>query len=128
MRLSLQIAVLMLAGVLSTAHAAAPQPWVTRSNEWAEPVLVDLAQFLPEAGSQDGREEVDTQVADLKPQICERQLAALKARKEALVALLATKADPKVRQDLEILIASRDLGISQTEVTHQYLLDTLLDG
>jgi hypothetical protein len=125
MRLASQIAVLILLGVLSTAQAAAPPPWVTRSNELAEPVLVDRAQFLPEAGSQDGREEFDTQVIDLKPQIYERQLASIKARREALVALLATETNPKVRQDLEILIASRDLGISQTEVTHQYLLDTV---
>jgi len=125
MRISHQIAVLILAGALATAHSAVPQPWVTRSNELAEPVQMDRAQFLPEAGSQDGQEEFDTHVVDLKPQVYERQLAALKTRKEALVAILATEADPKVRQDLEILIASRNLAISQSEVTHQYLLDAV---
>jgi hypothetical protein len=125
MRYALHVTGLLLAANLATAQAAAPQPWVARSNQLAEPVLVDRAQFLPEAGSQDGREEFDTQVVDLKPQVFERQLASFKARREALMAQLATETDPKVKQDLEILIASRDLAISQTEVTHHYLLDAV---
>ena len=109
--------------VAFTAFAAPPPAWVVRSNQLAEPVLQDRGQFLPEAGSQVGRDEFDTQVIDLNSQVYERRVAALKARRAALVALRSSEADPKVQQDLDILIASRDRAISQAEVSRQYLLD-----
>ena len=109
--------------VASAAIAAPPPAWVARSNQLAEPVLQDRGQFLPEAGSQVGRDEFDTQVIDLNSQVYERRVAALKARRAALVALRSSEADPKVQQDLDILIASRDRAISQAEVSRQYLLD-----
>ena len=116
---------LCLATVSTTAVAALPPAWVMRSNQLADPVLQDGGQFLPEAGSQAGKEEFDTQVIDLKPQAYERRVLALKARREALVALRASEPDPQVQQDLEILIASRDRAISQAEVSRQYLLDAV---
>lgn len=123
MKVLIQTMAWLQLGVLSAAFAAPLPPWVLRSNQFAEPVIQDRAQFLPEAASQDGREEFDTAVVDLGPQVYERELAALKARRDALVALRAHEEDTKVGQDLDVLIASRERAIRQAEVTHRYMLD-----
>ena len=106
-----------------TLAQAAPMPaWVARSNQLAEPVLQDEGRFVPEAASANGKDEFDVAVIDLAPSIYERRLAALTARRDALVAQRAAESDRRVRQDLDILIASRELAISQQQLEHQYLL------
>lgn len=114
---------LLLAASVANA-APMPEPaWVARSNLLAEPVLQDQGRFNPEVASAIGKDEFDTAVIDLAPKIYERRLAALAARRDALVAQRAAESDPRVRQDLDILIASRELAISRQQVEHQYLLD-----
>ncbi len=110
---------------VSMAQAAPVPAWVARSNLLAEPVLQDQGRFLPEAASANGKDEFDTAVIDLAPRIYERRLAALGALRDVLVAQRASESDPRVRQDLDILIASRELAISRQQVEHQYLLGPL---
>ncbi len=108
---------------VSLAQAAPTPAWVARSNQLAEPVLQDQGRFVPEAASANGKDEFDTAVIDLAPRIYERRLAALTAMRDALVAPRAAESAPRVRQDLDILIASRELAISRQQVEHQYLLE-----
>lgn len=106
----------------SVAQAAPLPAWVARSNLLAEPVLQDQGRFLPEAASANGKDVFDTAVIDLAPKLYERRLAALAALRDALVTQRAIESDPRVRQDLDILIASRERAISRQQVEHQYLL------
>ncbi len=107
---------------VSPAHAAPVPAWVARSNQLAEPVLQAEGRFVPEAASENGKDEFDTAVIDLAPNIYERGLAALGAQRDALIAQRATESDSRVRQDLDILIASRELAVSGLQVEHQFLL------
>jgi len=107
----------------STAADATPVPsWVVRSNQLTQTVLQDSGLFMPELESANGSEEFDVKVIDLMPHVFERRVAALKARRESLIALRPTESDPKVLQDLDILISSRDSAIAEAEIGHQYLL------
>jgi uncharacterized protein (DUF885 family) len=118
---------LLCAALLAVAaSAAAGTPaWVERSNRIAEAVIRDRAQFFPEAPSSAGQEEFDTAVADFGPNYTERALAQTEKRLEALRALLAAESDRKVRQDLEILIASREQAIETLRLERRHLINTI---
>ena len=106
----------------SFAQAAPVPEWVARSNALAEPVLQEQGRFFPEGASSNGKDEFDTAIIDLAPKIYERRLASLRAVRDALAAQRDKESDPRVRQDLDILIHSRELSISAQEVQHQYLI------
>jgi len=61
-----------------------------------------FGRFVPEAVSENGKDEFDTAVVDLAPKIYERRLAALGAQRDALIAKRAAESDSRVRQDLDI--------------------------
>ena len=105
----------------SSVHAA-PAAWIARSNALAEPVLQEQGRFFPEGASANGKDEFDAGIIDLAPKVYERRIASLRAVREALVAQRAKESDSRVRQDLDILITSRERSISAQEVQHQYLL------
>jgi hypothetical protein len=106
----------------SGALAAAPA-WVARSDAYTQPVLKDTGKFAPEESSQLGDESFDTAVADFKPRDYERQLLDTEKRLKELRRQRALEKDPKVRQDLEILIDSREKRIATMKLERQYLLD-----
>ncbi|MET3134347.1 uncharacterized protein (DUF885 family) [Oxalobacteraceae bacterium GrIS 1.11] len=118
-RLGLSLALYLL----SSTALAAPAPWVARSDALAQPVLEDNARYSPESASELGQEKYDTAVTDLQPRAYERELADLEKRVIALRATRAGETDPKVRQDVTILIDSRTRNIDGMRLRHQYLLD-----
>lgn len=116
---SISIALLIISG---SAFAATPA-WVARSDAYAQPVLQDTGRFAPEQSSQLGNAEFDTAVADFKPRDYERELANTEQRLASLRQLRTKENDPKVRQDLDILIASRVKKIDAMKLQRQYLLE-----
>ena len=116
---SISIALLIISG---SALAASPA-WVARSDAYAQPVLQDTGRFAPEQSSQLGNAEFDTAVADFKPKDYERELANTEQRLASLRQQRAKESDPKVRQDLDILIASRVKKIDSMKLQRQYLLE-----
>jgi hypothetical protein len=106
----------------SSTLAAAPA-WVARSDAYTQPVLKDTGKFAPEESSQLGDESFDTAVADFKPRDYERQLLDTEKRLKELRRQRASEKDPKVRQDLEILIDSREKLVASMKLEHQYLLN-----
>jgi hypothetical protein len=109
------IARALFAPILFTlAGATSADPaWVERSNANAAPLLEVMARFGPESAAALGVEGHDAEVLDLKPGTDERQEAALARAAADLEARLATERDPRVRQDLQILIdAARDEAAS----------------
>jgi hypothetical protein len=113
---------LAFALVSSSTLAAAPA-WVARSDAYTQPVLKDTGKFAPEESSQLGDESFDTAVADFKPRDYERQLLDTEKRLKELRRQRASEKDPKVRQDLEILIDSREKLVASMKLEHQYLLN-----
>jgi hypothetical protein len=103
--------------------SAAPPAWVARSDAYTQPVLKDMGKFHPEESSSLGDESFDTAVADFKPRDYERELADTEKRLAQLRRERARETDPKVQQDLDILIESRQKHIASMKLQRQYLLD-----
>lgn len=102
---------LALAALFCFASVAAAEDadWVARSNANAAPMLEIIARYAPESAARLGVEGFDGQVLDLNPGYNERAEADFASAAATLEAKLALEADPRVRQDLQILIdAARD--------------------
>jgi hypothetical protein len=107
----------------STSAFAAPPAWVARSDAYTQPVLKDTGKYHPEDSTQLGDESFDTMVADFKPRDYERELADTEKRLLDLRRQRALEKDPKVAQDLDILIDSREKQVASMKLERQYLLD-----
>src|SRR5678815_473995 len=76
-----------------------------------------MAQFAPESAQRLGVEGVDDKVLDLGPTFSERYRAALETATRELQAKLSATREPKVREDIQILIdnANRQIDASKLE-------------
>ncbi len=118
---------LLLAGVL----AAAPLPavakdtpaWIARSNHYTDELLETQARFNPEDAAQTGLEKYDGLAMDLGPNLSERFIAAEQKRLDEFQAALARESDPRVKQDLQILIDSIQKDIEGTRLRDRLTLD-----
>jgi hypothetical protein len=108
----------LLTPALATADA--PPAWIARSNENAALVMGAFAKFIPEQAGQLGLPGLEEQVFDLKPQLLERQQAALREALAQLEGRLAAEKDANVRQDLQILIQSTRDQIEGNELNARY--------
>jgi hypothetical protein len=120
---------LLAAGLLAasfSAMAAAPAQgdgdWVERSNKIAHEVLESQAKFAPEFASQMGVTGFDEGIFDLGPDLAQRQIAAAQKNIEMLEGLLASESDPRVAQDLQIMIQSQQDNIEATQVNHDRVM------
>ncbi len=111
----------MLALAGCAALAATPE-WVARSNEHARILLETDARISPEGAGRLGVEGVDDKITDLSPGAIERARKAYREAGRALRARLRSERDPKVRQDLEILIRAADLRVRGLDANEKYLL------
>jgi hypothetical protein len=107
--------------------------WVKKSNQNAKLVIDLLAKLQPEAASQLGVDGYDDQISDLAPGFIERQLAATREVYAKLAGRLATEADPRVKQDLEILVKAAADSIKGAELSRKlaipyFSLDELMFG
>ncbi len=104
--------------------AAAPisAPWVAQSNQNAQVLIQGLARFSPEGAGQLGVEGLDEQIIDLKPGFIDRQKQTIKESIQTLQGRLAQSTDPKIRQDLEILIDAAQKKLHGIELGEKYEL------
>ena len=103
----------------SPAAIAAPSAeaeWITRSNAIAEVLLEVQARFLPEGASRQGVERVDDQIRDLKPGHAERYRAALRDAIATIETRGSGETDPRVRQDVAIIVKAAKLYIKDSEL------------
>jgi hypothetical protein len=105
---------------IGTSAGAAAPPWVARSNENAVLLQQLLAKYSPEGASQLGIDGYDEQITDLTRDQYEPQKADFGAAVAEYRRRAAAEADPKVRQDLEILIGAAEDNLSGTELSHRY--------
>jgi hypothetical protein len=110
-------------GVCAADSKTGTAEWVARSDAYTQPVLKDTGKYQPEESTELGDESFDTAVADFKARDYERQLADTEKRLQALRRERAAEKDVKVRQDLDILIDSREKRIAGMKLERQYLLN-----
>ncbi len=113
------IAALLLA---TSALATAEQDWVERSNANAEPLLQVMAKYAPETAAALGVEGFDAEVFDLKPQNDLRFEADAARVASDLESRLAAEADPRVRQDMQILIDTARDQKATSELNRRLML------
>ncbi|MGB5688448.1 MAG: DUF885 domain-containing protein [Woeseiaceae bacterium] len=110
----------MLAG--TPAALAEDASWGEKSNEHAQVVLEVLSKFSPEGAGSIGVDGLDEQVSDLGPGIYERALQATRDVLAELEKRQAKEKDPKVRQDLGILIKALEDNIYSSELERANML------
>src|SRR5260221_10702564 len=96
---------ILMPGMLYFPLAApAAEPWIERSDRNSATVIELQGAFYPESTSELGVDRFDTAVLDLGPENAKRYDAAAGRALELLSARRKAESDPKVRQDLDILI------------------------
>ena len=103
-------ATLALGGAFLAARALANTAdvpaWIEKSNANAQVLVDGIAKQSPEFAGRIGVRGYDDQIADLAPGAEDRARAMLTSAREALAKRILTETDPRVRQDLEILVKS----------------------
>ncbi len=115
---------LMLAAAgLWTAVGLCDTPaWITASNAQAAGLLEVIVKYAPETAAAIGVEGHDSEVRDLKPDNVRRQEADLDAVAAQLSEALKRETDPRVKQDLEILLKSARDQRTTLELNDRLLL------
>src|SRR2546422_356929 len=113
-----------LAGPLSAplAEAAEDRSWVERSDRISAIVFESLGPFQPEAASALGLESFDTAALDLKPGRTARHEAAARRVLQRLAALRKAETDPRVRQDLDLLVDAVERQRHTQALEHRLLV------
>ncbi len=108
--------------VVGQKLTAAPADWVAQSNQNAQVLLQAIARFSPEGAGQLGVEGLDAQIIDLKPGFIDRQKQTAKESIQTLQGRLTQSTEPKIRQDLEILIDAAQDQLHGIELREKYEL------
>ena len=109
--------------LLSLHVSAATEPaWVTKSNENAKLLLYLQAKYSPESASSLGVDGYDEQITDMSRDLFEATSRDTRAVIAELQKRLKAEKDPKVRQDLEILIGAAEDQLRSAAVNRKYLL------
>ena len=96
--------------------------WVERSNEIAYKLLDSQAKFAPEFSAQSGVDGYDEEIFDLGENLFERQIAVSEQNIDMLKALLINEEDPRVAQDIEIMIKSEIDGMEANRINYERVL------
>jgi len=113
------ISIILLSLVFVTASA---QDWVDESNEYTSVILKAQSQFQPEAASSLGLTEFDENIMDLGPDLFNRTTGVDRALVEQTQEWLRTTENPRVIQDLNILLQALEDGIHSATLNQQYML------
>jgi hypothetical protein len=119
----LMAACLMMTLVMPMAARAQEEvSWVERSNENSQILLLILAKWAPEAGTELGLPGLDEEISQLPPDLVERVVADFEEARKELSARLDAERDPAVRLDLNILLHATDLILDEIRLEDQYLV------
>jgi hypothetical protein len=110
-----------VAGLASPLQAASPA-WVEKSDRNTQLLIDAMARSNPESAGQLGVPGLDEQILDLKPGFEARNEAAARAVRAQLQPRLAAETDPKVKQDLEILLHTIDGDLEGDALERRYEL------
>ena len=96
--------------------------WVQRSNEIAYEVLESSARFVPEFSGQMGVSGFDDEIFDLRDKLFERQIAVAEEQIAFLNEALAKEEDPRVAQDIEIMLKATRDNMESTRINYERVL------
>ncbi len=119
--LALTISVLSSPSFAQDASNFTPD-WVQRSNEIAYKVLESSAKFAPEFAGQMGVTGYDEEIFDLGENLYERQIETYQQNIEMLNGLLAKEEDPRVAQDIEIMLKAARDDIEASRIEYERVL------
>jgi uncharacterized protein (DUF885 family) len=108
--------------VLALPALAAEPAWVKKSNENAKLLLNVVAKYSPEGASSLGVDGFDEQITDMSRDQFEPTNKDTRAAIAELNRRLKRETDPKVRQDLEILLKAAEDQLRTAALTRKYLL------
>ena len=112
--------------LLSLHASAATEPaWVTKSNENAKLLLNLQAKYSPESASSLGVDGYDEQITDMSRDLFEVTAKDTRAVIAELQKRMKAEKDPKVRQDLEILIGAAEDQLRSAAVNRKHMLPFL---
>ncbi|MFV0476882.1 MAG: DUF885 domain-containing protein [Parahaliea sp.] len=111
-------AITLLLFLSNTVHAS----WVEKSNRYALEVLSDQASISPEWISSVGLPGFDSDVSEIGPDIVEREITLNRSIISRLEKQRIKEQNPKVQQDIQIMISSLTDSISRLELERKYLL------
>jgi uncharacterized protein (DUF885 family) len=107
---------------LSLPIAAAEPAWVTKSNANAKLLLNIDAKYSPEGAGAIGVDGLDEQITDLSRDQFEPHNRDLRAAIVEMEKRLKAESDPKIKQDLEILIGSAKDQIRSNTLNRKYFM------
>ncbi len=94
----------------------AERDWVKKSNEHARVLLEAMARTSPESAARYGVEGVDEEISDRKPGFRERNRRVTLEAQAELRQRFAAEDDPRVKQDLEIMLDAVALSLKEDEL------------
>jgi hypothetical protein len=97
--------------------AAAPRAWIASSNAHAKILIDVIARLSPEGAGRMGVDGLDEAITDYSDGFEDRVIAANRDAAGALRAALTTADDPRVRQDLEIMIEAAEDNAKSVELS-----------
>jgi uncharacterized protein (DUF885 family) len=115
------ISIAMLSLLAAGAQGAATS-WVDKSNEHAQVVLAAFAELAPEGAGNMGVDGLDEQISDLSPGFQDRARETIEGVLAELQSRLEVETDPKVRQDLGILIQAAEDNLESQRLEEQHML------
>lgn len=121
-RLSRTLLGTLLLAALSLPAVAAEPAWVTKSNENAKVLLNVLAKYSPEGASNLGVDGYDEQITDMSRDQFEPNNRDLRAAIAELQKRMRSETDPKVKQDLQILIDKAQDSITTNTLQRKYFM------
>ena len=108
--------------LLAGSVQAADMDWVDKSNAHAQVVLGAFAKLSPEGAASTGVDGLDEDITDLSPGIHERSQRIISEAVAELEDRLANETDPKVRQDLGILLKSGKDTLHSQQLDRDHML------
>ncbi len=102
--------------------AAAEPAWVTKSNDNAKLLLNVMAKYSPESASSLGVDGYDEQITDMSRDLYDASVKDTRAVVAELQKRLKAETDPKIRQDLEILIKAADENLVSNALQRKLML------
>lgn len=107
---------------LALASAVVRADWIEQSDRYAMEVMEALGSFQPETIGNYGLSEFDDEILDLGPGIFERQQEVRRGNIKRLEAALEKEKDPRVRQDLQIMLEDQSDDLKSAELSREYML------
>ncbi|QNA87906.1 DUF885 domain-containing protein [Massilia sp. Dwa41.01b] len=112
----------LLAAALSLPAFAAEPAWVTKSNTNAKVLLNVMARYSPEEASTLGVDGFDEQITDLSRDQFDAINRDTRAAVAELQKRLRSETDPKVKQDLQILIDKAQDQMKSAALERKYFM------